>query len=672
MCFLLHYYVLPFYIKKTWLENIRRAEVKMNKRQKKMLKLLLVNEDTIQILSLSQQLECSEKTVRNDLDRLEEIFEVDPKVQVIRKTGQGIKLETSKEYRMELLQQLLSNDTKTTEDRLVEMAHQFLTSNTAIPLQRFADRYYVPKTAVKKDLQMIEAWLRRFELELVSKPRLGNIIYGSELQKRNALAHLSELLPSVAVEKNYVLDLFLPYEIDITKKALLEMQRKFSIIFTEEALQSLLIHTLIMVKRTRQKSTISVEESEKAETVKRKEYEYACWFFQQLASSFQLSFPKAEQVYFTWHLISAGRIEEAAKVIKFDKDTLSIVEMTIQRMSKLTLLPFNDDPILADGLTLHLNSVVNRVKYGLSITNPLLTNIKKIYPYMFSMVILTLEEVNKNYNLEVIEDEAAYLVLHFQASVERMENKRGHKNKVLIICHMGIGMSRLLEAKIIQQYQDIEVLACISKAETEEYVKQHQVDFIISTVSLDYEALSVEHLVISPLFTREDKVLINQLIEKRGQEQAVSLKSGDMSQFFNPNLLFFDVTKEHRYEVVEMLATELLNKGYATREYIHSAVNRERKSATAIGGGIAIPHGDPSMVQKSAIAVAIMREPIEWENEQVSLVFLLAIANQDHADIRAAIGSIASLSESPLNVHELTMVQNYNDFIKVLEKNSIK
>ena len=118
-----------------------------------------------------------------------------------------------------------------------------------------------------------------------------------------------------------------------------------------------------------------------------------------------------------------------------------------------------------------------------------------------------------------------------------------------------------------------------------------------------------------------------------------------------------------------MLATALYKNGYVSKEYIHSAVNRERKSATAIGGGISIPHGNPSMTKKSAVAAAIMKEPIEWENEQVSLVFMLAISKEDHGEIRGIIGKISSLSESPMVVHELTASKKYDTLLKVFADN---
>lgn len=135
-----------------------------------------------------------------------------------------------------------------------------------------------------------------------------------------------------------------------------------------------------------------------------------------------------------------------------------------------------------------------------------------------------------------------------------------------------------------------------------------------------------------------------------------------------PELIFFNVKKEHRYQVVEMLAMALYDKDYVRKEFIHSAVNRERNSATTIGGGIAIPHGDPAMIYKTALAIGIMKEPIEWGNEQVSLVFMLAISKENQGEIRNIIGGIAAISESPHLVYELIAAENGKDFFRLLEE----
>ncbi|TDL73628.1 BglG family transcription antiterminator [Rhodococcus qingshengii] len=641
------------------------SRCRMNNRQKELIReLLLHDEGVLHSKDLAEQLNCSEKTVRNDLDVLVDFLRDYPSANLNRKPGVGILIEIDEGERSAILRSLFSNAPKTNEERLIEMAFQLLTGDKPITLQQWADSYFVTKAAVKRDIEIITHWLQHFDLELASKQRLGNVIKGTELKKRNALAHLSELIPTFANGKNVVLDLFLPYEITTVRKALEVMQDKFGIAFSDGALESLVVHALIMMKRVRQRAPVYVHESEKKTSLKQKEYQYASWFFETLESAFRMHFPEVERIYFTWHLISGKRTEESSEqFLKYDEEFADVLKDFIGKMSKLTLFPFEADDILTNGLAVHMYSVINRIKFGFPITNPLLFNIKKMYPYMFNMVMLTLEDIKKTYHLEIPEDEAAYLVLHFQASIERLEEKRKSKKKVLIVCHMGIGMSHLLEAKIKQNYQDIDIVACIGKAEVKEFLREHPVDFIISTLHL--EKINVGQIVISPLFGQEDKKKLSMFVEELKQK---SRGIHAFSPFLNEDLMFFNVEKEHRYEVVEMLAAALYKNGFANKEFVHSAVNRERSSATAIGGGIAIPHGDPSMIQKTVIAAAVMKKPIEWGDERVSLVFMLAISKADQGEIRGIIGKITSLSESPLVVHALTGTIDFNDFLQVLEK----
>ncbi|GKU84868.1 BglG family transcription antiterminator [Niallia sp. NCCP-28] len=640
----------------------------MNNRQKDLLRILLLHkEGALQIKDLAEELECAEKTVRNDLDRLEEFLQDYPNVKLSRRPGFGILAEISEEDRANIFQNLFSNEPKKGKERLFEIAYELLTSQKAITLQSLAEHYYLPKAAIKKDLEAITIWLQRFDLELVSKQRLGHAIQGSELQKRNALARLSEFTPSNPVEKNDVLNLFLPYEISMIKKALIDMRNKFSIPFTEEALEGLQVHALIMLKRTRQRSPVFIQEAEKERIYERKEYQYAKWFFEQLEPVFRVAFSEEEQIYFTWHLISSKRIgEEAGQVTQHDEETVQVVLTFMDKMSKLTLVDFMNDSTLTSGLFVHMHSVINRIRYGFPIINPLLYHIKKMYPYMFNMVILTLEEIKQSYHLDIPEDEAAYLTLHFQASIERMESKKDIRKKALIVCHLGMGMSYLLEAKIEQQYQGIEIVACIGKAEVLAYIQRSPVDFIISTMPLEKSA--VEHLVISPLFGQEDQKQLNQFVDKLKRKGTHDRQSAGITSILSEELLFMDVDYEHRYEVVEMLADSLFKRGYAEKEFIHSAVSRERMSATAIGGAIAIPHGNPSLIKRSAIAAAILRKPLDWGNEQVSVVFLLAISKEDHKEIRGIIGKIASLSESPAIVHKLVQARDQKEFLQLLEE----
>lgn len=79
--------------------------------------------------------------------------------------------------------------------------------------------------------------------------------------------------------------------------------------------------------------------------------------------------------------------------------------------------------------------------------------------------------------------------------------------------------------------------------------------------------------------------------------------------------------------------------------YIDSVMEREELTSTAIGFGIAIPHGKSEHVTSCTVAFARLASPIEWESldgKPVKIVFLLAVPEACKGDEHLRI--IAALS----------------------------
>src|SRR5699024_2956636 len=134
-----------------------------------------------------------------------------------------------------------------------------------------------------------------------------------------------------------------------------------------------------------------------------------------------------------------------------------------------------------------------------------------MYPYMFGMVLLAVKDL-KSFDIQMPEDEAAYLVLHFQASIERMQGTRAVKKQGIIVCHMGIGMSHLLQAKIEQNFDSVTILNCIGESYMQNYVQDNKMYVIIFTIPLDQ--IDVPHIVVSPLVEPKEKEPVKVLIQQ--------------------------------------------------------------------------------------------------------------------------------------------------------------
>lgn len=104
-----------------------------------------------------------------------------------------------------------------------------------------------------------------------------------------------------------------------------------------------------------------------------------------------------------------------------------------------------------------------------------------------------------------------------------------------------------------------------------------------------------------------------------------------------------------RDEAIRQLTMRLVALGKITDgdTFLAEVYRRESQGPTALGEGLAVPHGKSSAVNEAAFAVATLSEPLEWEGvdgpENVELIVLLAIppaeAGSTHIQVLTALTS---------------------------------
>lgn len=104
-----------------------------------------------------------------------------------------------------------------------------------------------------------------------------------------------------------------------------------------------------------------------------------------------------------------------------------------------------------------------------------------------------------------------------------------------------------------------------------------------------------------------------------------------------------------RDEAIRQLTMRLVALGKITdgEAFLAEVYRRESQGPTALGEGLAVPHGKSNAVNEAAFAVATLREPLEWEGvdgpERVELIVLLAIppaeAGSTHIQVLTALTS---------------------------------
>ncbi|MDA2461368.1 BglG family transcription antiterminator [Bacillus cereus group sp. MYBK65-1] len=645
----------------------------MNKRQQEILQVLLSeSNEYLLVQELADRIGCSEKTIRNDFKVIEEYLEKYSDALLIRKPGLGVCLEIKDYDRASLFNKLYAVKQNVSyasdEERVLQIAYSLLMNVKPVTVQELAEHYFVNRAAVKKDLDRIEKWLEELGLELILKQRVGLTVEGDERNKRKALAKLSDLIHNQELMNQFIKKQFLYHEIEFVMTELKALQKRYAIFFTDDTLENLLLHTLIMVRRMKLKQPISMSTDDLNIVRETKEYGWTLDFLTRLEFVFTVHFTEEEIAYLAIHILG-GKIryqdEWERNKLNMSSPVLSqVVSHLIDRMSKLNEIDFDKDTFLVEGLQMHLYTTLNRLQYNLSVSNPMLHEIKRMYPYMFDMLIHELDDMNQSLSLQIPEEEAAYLTLHFQAAMERLNDKKVSKN-VIIVCHMGIGMSQLLRTKIERKFRHVHVMDCIAKSDLEEYLmKNKKVELIISTI--DLPQLKIPHCVVSPLLERREESKLENFMKKLDELPSNENKDFVLLNYTTPFLVFLQQEVEHRYELIERLARSLYEKGYVEKEYVESAIARDRMSATTIGAGVAIPHGSPKLIKQSAIAVATLKEPLDWGIEKVSLVFMLAVKSDGKEVTKQLFHELSFISEQPVFVQKFIKEKNIMKFLSYL------
>ena len=78
-----------------------------------------------------------------------------------------------------------------------------------------------------------------------------------------------------------------------------------------------------------------------------------------------------------------------------------------------------------------------------------------------------------------------------------------------------------------------------------------------------------------------------------------------------------------------MMIGKMRQKGIVKDEFLLSVYKRESSVATYLNGGIAIPHGESTFVNKSCIFVTKLDKPVIWDGINMADIVLLLALKED-------------------------------------------
>lgn len=547
-------------------------------------------------------------------------------VKLVRKPNDGIYFTGDVATLANHLEKKANDRPQSKEERYHCILAKLLLGSASITIQQLSNTLYVSRSTVENDLKKVKQKLAQFGLQLAIT-HTGLSLIGSEHQKRQATVELisqywgkrtevkelnGQLVRHVQLPDN-LNQLFEPALIKNILTALTELIEKSTLSFTDYEFQSLAIHLMMPAPTGGSNGAQPVVTPFIAETQ---------LLVQILERRFELTIPDFEQEYLNRHLVTVQSKDTSVQTIQTElRQSVGLPQLLRQQLAQLAV-----DEELIQGLAVHLSSALRRLAMGLSINNPYIDEIRQNFPQAFDQAVLLKPVLENQYQIQMNEDELAFISLHFEAFFER--HSEDTRLSVVVVCSSGIGTSQLLGQRLAKTFaKELRITRIIALGEL--LATPIKESLVISTIAI--KGLSVPVIEVSPLLNRHDIGIIRQMITEQ------PTPTNHLVALLQPELTI--VTQEQLTDqgAIELIGQRLIDQGYAKPTVVQAALAR-----------VALPHADSQLITKPAIGLLIAPQSINWQhNDKVQPVFFMALNETVHGQMRAIYHDLDQLIETP-------------------------
>lgn len=621
--------------------------MQITRRQEKIIRTLMNADEFLSASQLSKALKVSEKTIRNEIQALKDILG-QPIIESVR--GKGYILSDVQKGNS-LLEQAQSIPAKR---QILILKH--IISHKQDDYYDVADQFYISESTLEKDIQQINKQIaHRFDGIKIVREKNQLYLAGDESKKREVTTYflISEIQEYDFNFSNYT-SYFKYCNIVDVKQNTMQFFKENQIEISDMALVSLILHLGIMIDRVKSKNYLkSFVKARLHESDAILCEQFICFVQQYI----QEDLPESEMNYL--RSIFVSKISLQNEHYDEEKQLRQFIDTMLQRVNEFYQVDVQHDTDFKHNLLIHLIALNQRTENNKYLQNPLIDDIRKNFPLIYDMSVFISLEIQNELQCKLSEDEIGYISLHLMCEVEKMSKTKG---VILLVNPNGNTSSRYIAQRIHNEIsQDIEVRFHSSLAI--DALPEEGVDLIVSTIPLN-QRKDVPFYMCSSFITEKEIDDIRQLL-KMGQ-QASQENVHAFASLFHENLFFPQLDIDNKDALIQMICDRLVELEYVDENYIHSIMKREQIAPTSFGMNFAIPHPVEKIALKSAMAVASLKKPIIWGEQEVQLVFLFSLAN-GAANITDMYEVLLTVMEDEQAIQAITEAKTFDEFLSIMK-----
>ena len=479
-----------------------------------------------------------------------------------------------------------------------------------------------------------------------------------------------------------------------------KIQEKLQKIISDEAYKILTLYLMIMIKRVKEKKVLK-EINNPNFITSSDEFKIISVIVNQLENSFDVKLSNQEIMAFSEYVLGSHSYNfDYSYYENWIQLEILVNKLIIDINSKIDINILGDN-ILFEGLLNHLRPAIYRVKQGIKLENSIYEEVLENYPELFNMIRESMKSLEHYLEIEINEDEIAFVTIHFKEAIDRREEKT--LKNIIIVCGFGYGSSKLLKENI-KKYFDVNVVNTLPLHKFEEITDFNNIDLIISTVPIKEDRVSIVH--VSPILTKEDiekleyygldkerkLIYLEELLEIIKEHAEIKDEDGlieSLTEKYKSKIAFNIENKKHNLEIIlgeENIYTDLSfdswedalhfggkvleEKKAVSSEYVESIINilKTHGSYMVINEHILLAHGrNEDNVFETSMLLMTLDNYIEFPSGKKIKMIILFSSRDNKEHLNALLKLTELLDEKDLYEKIIDLGTKEEVYEKILE-----
>lgn len=635
----------------------------LSNRGSSILKILSMSEGKGNIKSLAKSLELAERTIRYELEKIDDYLLSRNMKPLERTFGGNIFFEEYENFTQQA-ENLPSESMMDTHERRNYIFFKALFKEK-INLTKLCEELDISRTTIKNDVKYLREELSKNNISLRAYQE-GLILEGTENDiRREQLKFLKRYSNSmfydtsqIRTKTEKIIEEYIKnVDFKVIKSFIDNVQKKRNKVISDEAYNIIAVYLIITVLRIKKEKFLE-EIGNQNFLADTEEFRCISSFKDILEKEFEIEFCHNEILQITDYFLGSHTYNFEQSYYKNWIEIEILVKKFIAAFNKNIHTDLSKDKILFKEIINHIKPTLYRIKNRIKLENSIYAEVLNSYPNIFYLTKKAIKDIENYLGVEFSDDETAFLAIYFKGAIDRNKFKEKDLKRVLVVCAHGYGTSKLLVQQLNEIYT-INVVQTIPRYMLEKTLEEERVDLIISTINIENK-IDIPVVKVNSVLTQEDIAVLDKyelsrqkkrfflseilnIIERNCVIENKEELIEDLNGYFENKLV--DDTEQNDLRLSDILTEEnillnqsaetweeavikggeiLLHNGYVSKKYVDSLAENIKKygSYVVISEGIALPHSKTdNAVLKTGMSLVTLKEPVIFPGDKkVSII----------------------------------------------------